>query len=240
MAIQRGLLSTKRSRSGRNSFSILTVNLNLGDLGRFLRQTIGTFSVDADLTSSARVHFEALLARLMLADERIEACHAEIENCVSVLFSFLESSGEMQLQLPSTVIYDAHSLIGCMQELLQQHKLASLSFLKALWVASVTPEVSTEMLAITLHRLGQAYSAMGMYDEAQKILQKTVTEYTMANVHRNHAVVVDAIELLSWVEKKLEQGQQKEHKISKRWSSASARTLSLILEEDTTERRVSM
>lgn len=238
MAIQRGLLSTIRSRSGRNSFSMLSVNLNLGHLGRFLRQTIGTFSVDADLTRTASVHCEALMERLTREDERIDACHAEIENCVSILSAFLDSSGEMQPQLPSTVVYEAHSLIGCMQEILQQHKLASLSFLKALWVASATPEVSTGMLAITLHRLGRAHAAMRMYAEAQKILQKSVAEYAAANVHRNHAVAVDAGELLSWVEKKLEREEQK--LLSKRWSSASERTLSLIWEEDPTERRMSM
>jgi len=254
MAIQRGLLASHRSRSGRNSFSLLTVDLNLGDLGRFLRRTISTFSADANLTNAAIAACDSLLARINQSYEesdefRIDDSNEELKNCMSILFSFLASPVENLVrreQLPSSVVYEAHALIGCVQETLKQHKLSSISFLKALWIASVTPTIATEQLALTLHRLGCSYTAVGTYTEAQSLLEKAVANYTTAGVHRNHAVVVEAREMLSWIEKKLhttdpQTSSSASGVISKRWSSASARTLSLIHEEaEPAERRMSM
>ena len=240
MAIHRGLISTKRSRSGRNSLSFLSVDLNLGELGRFMRQTIGTFSSDSDLAISANVHCEALVQRVLHDEASVGSCHGELENCVSILSLFLASSGKQGTEVPCTVVFEVQSLIGCIQDILKQHKLASLSYVRALWIASASSKIPAELLAITLHRLGRAYTEMGLHAEAQQILQKSLAEYSVANVHRNHAVIVDATELLTSIDETLELQGRLEGQKSKRWSSASARTLALIREDDVAERRVSM
>jgi len=253
MAIHRGLAASGRSRSSRNSFSFLTVDLNLGELRRFMQQTIASFSSDADLATSADAQFAVLCAHFTEdEDQGFEACHEELDNCVVILSSFLAGASEQQDRqrqpIPSAIILEAHSLIGCIHESLHHHKLAVLSYLKALWIASATADgLPSELLAVTMHRLGRAYSSTGAYAEAHSLLQKAVTEYAQAGVHRNHAVVVDARELLSWVNKKRadvvqqqKQQEQQQRKQSKRWSSYALCSLSLIQEEEPTERRMSM
>ena len=240
MAIHGGFFSTIRSRNGRGPLRLDSVDLNVNDLGRFLRQTIQTFSSDSDLTRSARFHCEALLHCVSQNEGSMESCREELENCASILSSFLAALGEHGKVVPSTVVFEAHSLMGCMQHILKQHKLASLSFLRALWIASVTPNVPSELLAITLHRLGRAYSETGQYSEAQQILQKALAEYKVANVHRNHAIVVDASCLLVSIEQKLKLQQRQGLNERTRRSAASARTLTLIREDAAAERRGSV
>lgn len=240
MAIHRGSLSTRRSRSGRFSVRLESADLSVDDLGRFLRQTIHTFALDSDLTSSARIHCDALLHRLSQDGNNVESCREELDNCVSILYSFLASSGEHGKEFPSLVVFEAHSLMGCMQHILKQHKLASISFLRALWIASATPNVPAELLAITLHRLGRAYTETGLYVEAHQVLQKALAEYKIANLHRSHAIVVDATGLLESIDQKLKLQQRQSLQKSTRRLAASARTLTLIREDAAAERRGSV
>ena len=241
MAIHRGsLVSTRRSRSGRGSVRLESADLSVDDLGRFLRQTIQTFSSDFDLKRSARLQCEALLHRLSQDEGGVESCRVELDNCVSILHSFLDSSGEHGKDIPSLVVFEAHSLMGCMQHILKQYKLASLSFLRALWIASATPNVSAELLAITLHRLGRAYTETGLYGEAHQILQKALAEYKIANLHRSHAIVVDATVLLESIDQKLKLQHRQSLQKNTRRLVVSARTLTLIREDVAAERRGSV
>jgi tetratricopeptide (TPR) repeat protein len=237
MAINRTITAARTMR--KNSFSGLTLGMDLGQLGRFLQQTIPRFASDRDLEMSAVTEYHALTARIK-REVRLENCRDELVNCMTVLSAFLSSASE----LPGTVIFEAHSLIGCIQETLRQHKLASLSFMKALWIASSTDEVTTELLGVTLHRLGRAYYSMGTYNEAKGLIEKALLQYDAAKVHRDHAVVVEAREWLHMYEKHMMQAAALAARTNQRWASFSGRgyqqrRLSLIREE-TSERRTSL
>ena len=200
-----------------------------------MQQTIASFSSDADLATSAVAQFEVLCAHFAEEeDQRLEACHEELDNCVVILSSFLAGASEQQDRqrqpIPSAVILEAHSLIGCIHESLHHHKLAVLSYLKALWIASATADgLPSELLAVTMHRLGRAYSSTGAYAEARSLLQKAVTEYAQAGVHRNHAVVVDARELLSWVNQKRADVVQQQKAAAAAAAAAQAKQAMVVL-----------
>lgn len=238
MAINRAI-TVRTWRKTENSG--LVVGLALGQLGCFLRQTLPRFSSDRDLETSAWTEYNTITARIK-QEVRLESCRDELINCMTVLSSFLVSASE----LPGTVVFEAHSLIGCIQETLQHHKLASQSFLKALWIASATDEVPSELLALALHRLGRAYGSMGVYNEAKNLIEKALLKYDTANVHRDHVVVVEARVLFSFYETRILQIAAASARTNHRWSSFSARyyqppSLSLIREEGaSTERRTSL
>ena len=144
---------------------------------------------------------------------------------MSILGEFVNS----QTQLPTAVVFESHSLIGTLQQHLHHHRLATQSFLRALWITSSTDEISQVYLGLTLHRLGKSYGALNMNREARDLLGKALLKYSVLS--KDHAVVLDAQELYSQYEKR-GLGDWQRH-------SSQTLRLELIEEEPLLERRLS-
>lgn len=233
MAINRVIAARTMRKSILNG---ITIGLDLGQLGRFFLQTISMFSADPDLKLAAATEFHTVATNFK-QEMRLEDCHNELVNCITVLSVFLSSA----VAVPGNVIFEAHSLIGCIHETLHQYKLASQSFTKALWIVSAPEEGCIELLAVALHRLGRAYGSMGLYSEAKSLVEKALLKYDASNVARDHAVVAEARELVSAYEKRMlhasvDVTRTTSGGILRPWSSFSVRghqrtSLSLIREE---------
>lgn len=208
--------------SGRkNSYSDLRVGLDLGRLFTFLQQTMARFSTNPELTRSALAEINNVLNK----DDLDDSCDS-LENLMAILGEFVSS----ETRLPTTVVFESHSIIGTLQEHLRHHKLATQSFLRAIWIASSTDEILPVYLGLTLHRLAKSYGALNMHREARDLLSKALIKYSVLS--KDHAVVLDAKELYCQYEKIL-LGDWQRH------SSQRLPRLELIQENVALERRLS-
>jgi tetratricopeptide (TPR) repeat protein len=173
----------------RQALSSLSIGLALDRLGKLLCQTLRQHSNDNDLRMMAVSSHQSLLHRTNEVEScRLECCRDELSQIDDVLDAFITSTAN----LPATVVFEVHSLRGLVQETLCRHKLASQSYLKALWIASATAQIPKEQLAITMHRLGKSYGANGDYKEATALLQRSLSEYEQSNIPKRHVCVADA------------------------------------------------
>ena len=235
----------------RNSASwnvVLTTKLDFAMLQTFLLETIPRFSRDRELISISLSECNCLLNKLKedrhgrgnsksngTATFYYQTCREELLNCATVMSTFIASVK----RLPARTIFEAHLLVGWIQETVLQIKLANQSYLKALWIASVTDAISAELLAVTLHCLGRTYGALGQHNEAVHLLRNAEKQFLALNVHRDHAVLAETRKLVTFHNQRLmDIAMSKAKKKNALWSSApmlyshcSAAQLSLILEE---------
>jgi tetratricopeptide (TPR) repeat protein len=236
MAISKGFSFTMRN-TRKNSFNGLRVGLDMGHLVRFLKFTIAAYSTDDhDLVLTASM--EAASLAESLRQSSLDDSRDELINCITVISAFLQSAP----LLPTAVVFEAHSLIGCIEGAIHRHRLSCTSFLKALWLAASsrrTDGISAEQLALTLHRLGNSHSEVGDSKEAKSLLRKALDKYAEANVRKDHPAVVDAQDHLDCYNRK----RQSYLQYQKGWKSCSIKierpALSLIKEDSSAERRMS-
>jgi len=214
----------------KNSYSSLSVDLDLEVLERFLRLSIRHYTEDRELAATAEAQFAGLAERCR--SQGLERCRDDLINVASVLDAFLSSSPS----LPAAVVYEVHSLMGLVRVALKQHSVAIQSYMKALWIASATEDIPQEQLAVTLHRLGKAYgdSTIRNYGEASFLLTKAIQMYDRAHFHKDHRCVLDARQTLESVQESYKESKNQEAPSSLR----SFGRLSYIQEEP--ERRMSM
>lgn len=229
MAIKKPFSLPRRS----NSFSGLRVDLDVGRLRSFMLHTIPSYCCDSDLKKSASIQSQILAYKCSKGDA---LCHDDLRNCLAILSAFLSSN--TCCVPPAFVVFKGHSLVGCILESLGQHRRSSQSFLKALWIASSTSEVSVELLALTLHRLGICYGRQGMFKEAKRLLKLALIKYSAASVHQDHVVVVASRDLLDFYGKQVED-EIEQNRFCSSLSGRFNTKLSLIPEEPLTERRKS-
>lgn len=259
MAISKSLLNVRllTRKHSSSSAALLRVGLDLKQLGRFVRHTLPLFCSCEESVRAAAAEYAALAARRLRHDNNSscgnhhhhhhhhssgsddgseqnweDACRHELSNCVTVLSDFLGSSDSVA-RLPGPVLFEAHSLLGCLYETLRQSKLASQSFVTALWIAAVAKDdVATEWRAVTLHRLGRAYAALGRYGDAHALVVQALRTYREAGVHhREAAVVAHARDLLPLYEKRA--AAAAEQLVAAKAAASSRRTsLSRICEDD--------
>jgi tetratricopeptide (TPR) repeat protein len=202
MAVHRNM-AVRAARKG-SCLALTMTTLDLGRLRVFLRQTLPEHAADQKLVTMAHIEYNAIMSRIN-QDVSIESCRDELVNCSTLLSCFL-SGAATKYRLPSSVIYEAHSLMGCIHEILEQYTLASQSFTKALWIASSTAtDGGRANTAVALHRLGRSYGLMGRYQEANNLLEKALVEYEAAHLHRDHLVVCEARVLMRCHEEKMVQ-----------------------------------
>jgi tetratricopeptide (TPR) repeat protein len=202
MAMHRNMAVRTARKS--SCLGLTMTTLDLGRLRVFLQQTLPKHAADQNLVAMAHIEYNSIMSRIK-QDVAIESCRDELVNCSTLLSSFL-SGAATKYRLPSSVIYEAHSLMGCIHELLEQYTLASQSFTKALWIASSTATDSGRAhTAVALHRLGRSYGSMGRYQEANNLLEKALFKYEAAHLHRDHLVVCEARALMSCNQEKIVQ-----------------------------------
>jgi len=188
MAIHR-TLKINVSPIKRQSLNSLSVNLSVHRLCKFLGETLHLYSNDSD--SELRAAAVEVWKHLT---EKMERC--EINKCQNVLAqvnvvlnSFIAS---VRTELPATVIFEAYFLRGLVLETLHRSKAAVQPFMKALWIASSTADIPNELLAITTHHLGKCYGANGNYEDATKLLERSLCAYEQSHVPKHHSCVADA------------------------------------------------
>lgn len=232
-----------RGAKRKNSFQSLSVDLNLSQLGRFFLQTIPAHtSSDRSLTKMAIAEYTVLTSRIQQRQQEHQDHHNhdtvkwssfrdELFNCVTVVSLFLSSVPTVA----TNIIFEAHSLIGCIHTVLQNHKLASQSYVKALWIASSSCCSSSsssgacdgnhnchvnnldncfpmEQLALTLHRLGCSYSCKKRFKDSNDLIEKALVQYHAAGVHRDHTVMDQASALLAENQARIQEQEQQKKK----------------------------
>jgi hypothetical protein len=250
------------------SYKFLTIRLDLSRLRSFLLQAIPQHCPkEYELIRDAVHTIDAVYAKVMqdrmvrgsssrlsrASNSRIlgagpmnsstccrtyEIYHVELSNCIAVLSRFLNSWTEHPTP---QVMSEAHFLIGCINETLQQTHQAKKSYITALWIitAKSNTKKPSEILATTLHCLGRTYGVLGQHKLAKYALRKAQQQYMLLNVHRDHAVMIDVLHLIRVHQQKFVEQSRAEQ--SKYWSSSSSLSLSLesilemMLEEDQTE-----
>ena len=155
------------------------------------------------------------------------ACHIDLSNCSTTISRFLSSWTEPPAP---QIMSEAHFLIGCINETLQQTHQAKKSYITALWIITAKSVVHTptEALATTLHCLGRTYGALEQHKQAKNILRKAQQQYLLLNVHQEHAVMVDVFQLISFHRTKIEDKSRADRlNGTKYWSSSSSMSISL-------------
>mmetsp|Transcript_20419 Transcript_20419/g.44228 ORF Transcript_20419/g.44228 Transcript_20419/m.44228 type:complete len:234 (+) Transcript_20419:227-928(+) len=182
-----------RSWSGRKLYhSSLTSGLNPDRLEFFLCTDLANYSKDKRLLTLCKLSFTGLAQRIQTSG--LEHCHADLTNLALVLESFLNSSD--QASLPATVVYDTHSYMGLVNFAQQNHTIARMHFMKALWIVSSSEKnIPREQLAVAAHRLGRSYMACRHYKEALALMQKALAAYSTTGVPKDHSCVVEAQKL---------------------------------------------
>jgi hypothetical protein len=182
-------------RNKQISYHLLNVWIELSRLQAFLLETIPRYCPrDYDLIRTSYDKYHSLYAKLMddhnnnssnirrtsignitkSMSYNFNVCHEDLSDCVSIIFSFLSSS--YTKPIPSNILFEAHYLMGCIQETVKQTSHANQSFMKALWIAAatntsaVTSDIPMELLATTLHCLGRTYGVLGQHTEAKNLL----------------------------------------------------------------------
>lgn len=220
-------------------------------LQTFLLETIPQYSTDRELICISLSECNCLLSKLKedrssrgntrsasSATLYYQSCREELMNCATVISTFISSAK----RLPTRTIFEAHLLAGWIQESVLQIKLANQSFLKALWIASATDAIPTDMLAVTLQCLGRTYGALGQHNEATNLLRNAEKQYIALNVHKDHFVLVEARKLITFHNQRIleiamsKAKARRKHDLwasapSLRYSHGSSSQLSLILEE---------
>ncbi len=165
-----------------------------------------------------------------------EACCHELNDCIAIISTFLSSCVE---PLTPQTLSEAHYLVGSINEALRQHEQAKQSYLKALWIiaANSTSDIfPTEALATTLHCLGRTYGLLGKHQEAIQLLCKTQEQYSLLNVRKDHAVMIEVQTLIELHGQRVADIATLESRHHTLWSlSRSASTLALIEETDESE-----
>lgn len=224
-------MGIKRSNSARilrkNSFSCRGTALDIEGLERFMRHTVPKYSISVDLSASASAAADQLAETIRLYGN--QSCGEELENSLMVLNSFF---GLSKAAVPSSVVFEVHSLAGQIKEAQMNYESAVCSYLKALWIASSSTEMPLEHLGLTLHRLGKVYGQTGDYLQGKRVIGHALATYDRMNLGKDHPCILDA--------KHARQEYETKSLISdSSWTSIkSDRRLTLIKEES--ERRVSV
>jgi hypothetical protein len=237
MAIYRFLAARMSQQHGsrRNSSSlsvVLYAKFDLEMLQTFLLETIPRYSTDLEFISISLTEYTVLYGKLKdfgngrgntnsnlksFTTYYYQTCREELMNCATVISTFISSVK----RLPARTIFQAHFLVGCIQETVLQIKLANHSYLKALWIASAQSTISPESLAVTLHCLGRTYGALGQHNEAINLLRNAEKHYMALSVHKDHNVLVETRKLITFHNQRiLEVAILKTRKKSNLWSSA--------------------
>ena len=214
----------------RRSLSRLKVELDIQQLHSFIvHHLCGTKSVVITGAASTAV---AIQNQLRVG---VPPCREELLDCASIITDFISTTTTTSTNASSSsaqetdhglssgynsslVVFEAHSLVGCIHAKLKRHKRAAGSFLRALWIASIAHlQIPEEEVALTMHRLAKAYgtptavvsssvpwtpstgaNATNSCDrqDAIKLLETAISKYTAAGLWLEHSVVVDARKLL--------------------------------------------
>jgi hypothetical protein len=233
------------------STRLLTVEFDLSRLRSFLLDVVPrNCPKDYNLICDAYNFFNAVnikvvdgrmtrkgdSSRLLNESFYCNKCHVELNNCGTVITRFLSS---WTVSPTSQTLSEAHFLIGCINETLQETHQAKKSYITALWIiiAKLDVHMPTEALATTLHCLGRTYSALDQNKMAKNILRKAQQQYMLLNVHQDHAVMIDVRRLISYNDK----SRADQLNAAKHWYSSSSisisfdSTLELLFNEDEIE-----
>lgn len=189
-----GTMGIRRWNSGRIlrrnssvSGSSLSLGLDLNRLEVVLSRSVHLYSRDRDLLAMASAEGCRIADRVRTRG--VKGCGDELSNVMMILSSFLNSCTS---NVPSTLVFEVHSLVGQILEWQRSYDSAIVSYVKALWIASWSKEVPPEHLARTLHQIGKVYGIQGNYLEAKKLLQRALQSYEAAQMATDHPIVVDA------------------------------------------------
>lgn len=219
------------------STRLLTVEFDLSRLRSFLLDAVPRYCpTDYNLICDAYHNFNAVnikvedgrmarrgdSSRLLNEAFYCNKCYVELSNCGTIITRFLSS---WTVSPTSQTLSEAHFIIGCINETLQQTYQATKSYITALWIitAKLDVQIPTEALATTLHCLGRTYGTLCKHKMAKNMLRKAQQQYLLLNVHQDHAVMIDVRRLISYHDK----SRADQLNAAKHWCSSSSLSISL-------------
>lgn len=223
--------SSPRVNKKQSPSRLSAVGLDIEGLERFLLLTLPRFSEDSVLGLQAKSEFTGLSERLR-GKRGLDGCYEELNNAISMFVSFLNSSPS----LPPVVVYEVHCYTGQIREAMQLYECAIQSYMKAIWIASYAEHIPSDLLALSLHRLGKICGKRGMVRQGKNMLEKAVAIYEESNVAKDHPCVIDAKEAFQHFKV---QCLVAEDPSRFSMSDGSLRRLDRIREGSNTERRLS-
>jgi hypothetical protein len=231
MAIQRIKSPSGATRPlGKQSLNRLSLGLSLDErLTFFIRHTLRKHSKGCNLLLQVATECGQILDRLCRQDvHSSQSIRRRRDHILSEIDEILTSLILSATHLPPTLVFEVHSLRGLIQDELERKSLAKVSYMKALWVASLASQVPHEQRVLVMHHLAKALCATGNHEEAVGLLEKVIFEYDRLKVPRRHPCVADArFFILSVHGRRLE--------VLSSCARKELRRLSRILEEDETE-----
>jgi hypothetical protein len=255
------LISSARNKQ--IAYHLLNVLLDVNRLQSFLLETIPLYCPnDTDLILTSYDKYHSLYARLIddresssgnsntnhrrtslgnksMSSFNFKVCYDDLSDCLIVISTFL--SANFIKPLPSIMLFEAHYLMGCIQETVKQTSHANQSYIKALWILAAvntsitTQDIPTELLATTLHCLGRTYGDLNQHIQAKNLLQNAEQQYVSLNVHKDHTVMIEVRKLIAYQIQRIDEINNMDKLHHKLWSSSPAlnrSSLTLIIEED--------
>ena len=183
-----------RTSLRRTTMTRLAIDCDFEQVEHFVCNVIPEYTQQRELINSIFSQLRGFSQRVRTSG--VTNCNEDLLNAISVLQSFLSVCNE----LPAQTTFDVHTLIGQIKAAQRDQAGATLSFTKALWIASCSEEIPEEHTAAALHRMGQVYSQCRHYKEARNVLNKAIETYKSAGISNHH--VQDARKLLEETEKK--------------------------------------
>ena len=210
-------MPNNRGPQRKRSFGGLRYTLDLDRLLRFFREHVATCNSPVIVGQ----------AQSMLHTIRNQAVDTtQLQDAVVILESFIDLRS-----LSSVVVFEAHSFVGLIRESLFEFASARQSFLRALWIASSSNEVTPENLAVTMHRLAKVIASQRDYAQAKCLFEKARDTYAQAHVSSSHPCVVACKEAL----RSVQQAIQEDEAINRTWTR-----LSFVEEENEGSRALSV
>ena len=144
-----------------------------------------------------RKKFRGLSARKHFSNA--ELSREELFEIADVLTEILNDAPQLSTRLVAYI----NSTIGLVRLLLGEHDSAINSFVKALWIMTVTKEECTEDIGLTVQRLGIAHGRLGNVNEAVSLLEKSLAIYRSGGMQESHPCILSALDELEVIRPKL-------------------------------------
>jgi len=176
----------------KNSYSGLTVGIDINQLEEILLKTIPRFSSDRELVAMSK-SFKGLSARYKSQGRKFNDF-----DLIEIL-NVLDASLDKVPSLPTSSVAQIHTYIGHIKALKKQYGCAIQSFLKALWILTSknnTCDTPPIYVALTTHHLGLMYGHDGNLGQAISLLERAMRIYKQLNVKENSVIYGNALSSL--------------------------------------------
>lgn len=202
----------------RTTSNAVAIDVNVHQVEHFICHTIPDFTQQDELLRSIDSQIRGMGHRIKV--HGVLESQEDILNAVTVLQEFLFVCSD----LPAQVTFDVHTFIGQLKAASKDSTGATLSFTKALWIASCSEDIALEHTAAALHRMGQVYASSRHYLEARNVLEKALGKYKAAGVSNQY---------VSGAKRLFEEADKKWKESPESWStlrSSAGKRLAQILE----------